>query len=63
MIEVLSLFFILIAAAEFFVAYKIISKSDPFTFISLACIRFIFDFLLRPFTFTFLGILIMDLFT
>jgi hypothetical protein len=54
MIEVLSLFFILIAAAEFFVAYKIISKSDPFTFISLACIRFIFDFLLRPFTFTFL---------
>ncbi len=54
MIETLSLLFILIAIIEFFVGYKIISKSDPFTFVSLISIRFIFDFVMRPFTFTFI---------
>ena len=54
MIEILSLIFIVIAGLEIFLAYKIISKSDPFTFLSLLSIRLIFDFILRPFTFIFL---------
>ncbi len=54
MLEFLSLIFILIAAIELFVGYKIISRSDPFTFLSLISIRLIFDYVLRPFTFVFI---------
>tara|TARA_B100000212_G_scaffold45845_1_gene29602 strand:+ start:19330 stop:20715 length:1386 start_codon:yes stop_codon:yes gene_type:complete len=53
MIELLSFFFLVIAGLELYLGYKIISKSDPFTALSLLCIRFIFDFFLRPFTFIF----------
>jgi hypothetical protein len=54
MIEILALFFIFIAALELWIGYKVISKSDPFTAVSLLCIRFIFDFVVRPFTFIFI---------
>lgn len=54
MIEFLSLTFIIIACMELYLGYKIISKSDPFTWLSLICIRFIFDFVFRPFTFIFI---------
>ena len=54
MIEILALFFIFIAALELWIGYKVISRSDPFTFISLISIRFIFFSLKLPFTFTFI---------
>lgn len=54
MIEVLALFFIFIAALELWIGYKVISRSDPFTAVSLLCIRFVFDFVVRPFTYIFI---------
>jgi len=54
MFEFLCFLFIAIAVMELYLGYKIISRSDPFTWLSLICIRFTFDFVLRPFTFIFL---------